>query len=34
MNRVYKLTPVSQYDVSGLESWLEDQARRGLILKP
>ena len=33
MNRVYKLTPVSQYDVSGLESWLEDQARRGLTLK-
>lgn len=33
MNRVYKLTPVSMYDVRGLEGWLEDMARRGLFLK-
>jgi len=33
MKRVYKLTPVSLYDVRGLESWLEDMARRGLVLK-
>ena len=33
MNRVYKLTPVSQYDVDGVESWLEDMALRGLRLK-
>ncbi len=33
MNRVYKLTPVSPYDVPGLESWLEDMSRRGLRLK-
>ncbi len=33
MNRVYKLTPVSQYDVAGVESWLSDMARRGLYLK-
>lgn len=30
---VYKITPVSVYDVRGLESWLEDMARRGLFLK-
>ena len=30
MNRVWKLTPVSQYDVAGLESWLSDMARRGI----
>ena len=29
MNRVYKLTPVSQYDVDGVESWLEDMAQKG-----
>lgn len=33
MKRVYKLTPVSLYDIRGLESWLEDMARRGLELK-
>lgn len=33
MRRAYKITPVSLYDVRGLESWLEDMARRGLFLK-
>ena len=33
MNRVYKLTPVSQYDVDGVENWLEDMALQGLRLK-
>lgn len=33
MKHVYKITPVSVYDIRGLESWLEDMARRGLILK-
>lgn len=33
MNRVYKLTPVSPYDIAGVESWLADMARRGLYLK-
>lgn len=33
MKRVYKITPVSLYDIRGLESWLEDMARRGLFLK-
>lgn len=33
MKRTYKITPVSVYDVRGLESWLEDMARRGLFLK-
>ncbi len=33
MKHVYKITPVSLYDVRGLESWLEDMARRGLVLK-
>lgn len=33
MKRVYKLTPVREYDVAGVESWLEDMARRGLYLK-
>lgn len=33
MKRVYKLTPVSLYDIRGLEVWLEDMARRGLLLK-
>lgn len=33
MNRVYKVTPVSIYDVCGLERWLEDMALRGLALK-
>ena len=28
MKHVYKITPVSLYDVRGLESWLEDMARR------
>ena len=33
MKHVYKITPVALYDVRGLESWLEDMARRGLVLK-
>ena len=33
MKRVYKLTPVSQYDIAGMESWLQDMAARGLHLK-
>lgn len=33
MNRVYKLTPVSMYDVAGLEKWLEKLAAQGLFLK-
>lgn len=33
MNRVYKLTPVSMYDVRGLEQWLETMAAQGLFLK-
>ena len=33
MKKVLKLTPVSLYDVRGVESWLEDMARRGLFLK-
>lgn len=33
MKRVYKLTPVSLYDIRGVESWLEDMAKRGLMLK-
>ena len=32
MKHVCKLTPVSAYDIQGLESWLEDMARRGLRL--
>ena len=32
MKHVYKITPVSMYDVRGLESWLEDMAKRGLVL--
>lgn len=33
MKRVCKFTPVSMYDAQGLESWLEDMAKRGLFLK-
>lgn len=33
MKRVRKFTPVSMYDAQGLESWLEDMAKRGLFLK-
>lgn len=33
MNHVWKLTPVSMYDVRGLEQWLEHMAARGLFLK-
>lgn len=33
MKRAYKLTPVSMYDVRGLEKWLEEQAAKGLFLK-
>lgn len=33
MKTVRKLTPVHQYDVAGLESWLEDMAAKGLFLK-
>lgn len=33
MKHVYKLTPVSMYDVRGLEQWLEQLAAKGLFLK-
>lgn len=33
MKRAYKLTPVSVYDVRGLEQWLEKMAAQGLFLK-
>ena len=33
MKRAYKLTPVSMYDVHGLEKWLEKLAAQGLFLK-
>lgn len=33
MKCIRKLTPVSLYDVRGLESWLEDMGKRGLHLK-
>lgn len=33
MKYAYKLTPVSRYDIAGLESWLEDMATQGLFLK-
>ena len=33
MKSVYKLTPVSDYDIQGVESWLQDMALRGLYLK-
>ena len=33
MRRIYKLTPVSLYDIRGVESWLEDMAKRGFFLK-
>lgn len=33
MRHIYKLTPVSLYDIRGVESWLEDMAKRGLALK-
>lgn len=33
MKSVYKLTPVSDYDIQGTESWLQDMALRGLYLK-
>lgn len=33
MRSVHKLTPVSDYDIQGLESWLQDMALRGLYLK-
>lgn len=33
MKRVWKLTPVSMYDVRGLEKWLEKLAAQGLFLK-
>lgn len=33
MKRVRKLTPVSMYDVHGLEKWLEKLAAQGLFLK-
>ena len=32
MKTVRKLTPVSPYDIQGLESWLEDLSLRGLFL--
>ena len=31
MRRIYKLTPVSLYDIRGVESWLEDMAKRGFF---
>lgn len=33
MKSVYKLTPVSDYDIQGTESWLQDMALQGLYLK-
>ena len=33
MKCTWKLTPVSPYDVQGLESWLQDMALHGLYLK-
>ena len=33
MKSVYKLTPVSDYDIQGIESWLQDMALQGLYLK-
>ncbi len=33
MKSIYKLTPVSDYDIQGTESWLQDMALRGLYLK-
>lgn len=31
MKHVYKILPVSAYDIPGLEQWLEEQARAGLF---
>lgn len=31
MKNVYKTTPVSLYDIQGLENWLEEQAKKGLF---
>lgn len=33
MRHIYKFTPVSMYDVHGLEKWLEKLAAQGLFLK-
>lgn len=33
MKYVRKLTPIHSYDIPGLESWLEEQAAKGLYLK-
>ena len=33
MKYVRKLTPIYSYDIPGLESWLEEQAAKGLYLK-
>lgn len=33
MKYIRKLTPVSSYDIQGLESWLQDMALQGLYLK-
>lgn len=33
MKNTYKLTPINQYNIPGLESWLEDLATQGLFLK-
>lgn len=33
MKYVRKLTAVHSYDIPGLESWLEEQAAKGLYLK-
>ena len=32
MKCIRKFTPVSPYDIQGLESWLEDLSLRGLFL--
>ena len=33
MKCIRKFTPVSPYDIQGLESWLEDLSLRGLFLR-
>ena len=33
MKCIRKFTPVSPYDIQGLESWLEDQSLRGLLFR-
>ncbi len=31
MKKTYKILPLSIYDISGIETWLEDQANIGLF---